>query len=79
MIIQSRVKEDAKDKMNNCFTHIKGMMLSVLENDKTIDSSCFSKSFSKNDFISFVFSNILLTELNAIDEQALIEVIKRII
>ena len=41
--------------------------------------SCFSKSFSKNDFISFVFSNILLTELNAFNEQALIEVVKRII
>ena len=79
MILESKVKDVAKDRMNNCFIHIKAMMLSVLENDKTIDSSCFSKSFSKNDFISFVFSNILLTELNAIDEQALIEVIKRII
>ena len=45
-----RIKDDAKDRMNNCFTHIKGMMLSVLENDKTIDISCFSNSFSKNEF-----------------------------
>lgn len=79
MIIQSRVKEDAKDKMNNCFTHIKGMMLSVLENDKTIDSSCFSNSFSRDEFVSFVFSNILLAELNTFDEQTLIEAVKRII
>lgn len=79
MILESKIKDDAKDRMNNCFTHIKGMMLSVLENDKTIDSSCFSNSFSKNEFVSFVFSNILLTELNAFNEQALIEVVKRII
>lgn len=79
MILESKIKDDAKDRMNNCFTHIKGMMLSVLENDKTIESSCFSNSFSKNEFVSFVFSNILLTELNAFNEQALIEVVKRII
>ena len=79
MILESKIKDDAKDRMNNCFTHIKGMMLSVLENDKTIDSSCFSNSFSKNEFVSFIFSNILLTELNAFNEQALIEVVKRII
>lgn len=79
MILESKVKDDAKDRMNNCFTHIKGMMLSILENDKTIDSSCFSNSFSRDDFISFVFSNILLVELNTFDEQILIEAVKRII
>lgn len=65
--------------MQSCFEHIEKELLEALNGDEEIDKSIFNQNFTEEDFVSFVFSNIVLSLVNNDDHHTLIEVIKRVI
>lgn len=66
--------------MNRYFSYIKNGLLANLDDDVNVNSAVFSSSFTKEDFIDFVFSNLvtlLIKQANSCD--FLLDIIKRII
>ena len=79
MSIATTNRDKAKDKMQSCFNHIKNELLEILNSDESIDKGIFNNEFTQEDFVSFVFSNIILALVNNDDGHTFIEVIKRLI
>lgn len=79
MSIATTNRDKAKDKMQSCFEHIEKELLEALNGDEEIDKSIFNQNFTEEDFVSFVFWNIVLSLVNNDDHHTLIEVIKRVI
>ena len=79
MSIAASNRDKAKSAMQSCFEHIKKELLAVLNIDESIDKGVFNKDFTQEDFVSFVFSNIVLALVNKDDNNTLIEVIKRVL
>lgn len=66
--------------MEKYFTHIKSGLLYVLKQDSNIKHHVFSDTFSENDFIDFVFQNIIqLLSQNQTNCNCLKEIIKRVL
>lgn len=53
-----RIEENC-EKMNEYLKHIHNGMKPILKKDKKIKANVFSETFTEDDFIDFVFSNII--------------------
>ncbi len=70
----------ARIAMNQYMSHIKNAMLNSLGSDMAVKASAFNESFSKNDLVEFVFSNIISTLMKKESScTVLLEVISRVI
>lgn len=73
-------KEKGRESMEKCFLHIKKGLLATLNADSGIKGDAFSPSFTKEDFIDFVFSSLMTLLMKQADScDFLLEVIRRII
>ncbi|MEL7650091.1 MAG: TetR/AcrR family transcriptional regulator [Sedimentibacter sp.] len=73
-------KEKGREAMIRNFGHIKNNLLSSLKNDSNVKLGTFNETFTPENFVDFVFSNVLTLLINK--EQScymLTEVIKRTI
>ena len=57
-------KNKGREVMNRFFEHIEKGLLESLNQDQNIKSGVFNESFSKKDYVKFVFSNILTLIIN---------------
>ena len=51
--------EESREKMSEYLEHIHNGMKLILQKDKKIKANVFSEAFTEDDFIDFVFSNII--------------------
>lgn len=73
-------KGKGKQMMEEYFKHIKLGMLEALQKDKQVKPSVFTEDFTPNNFIDFIFSNIITSLMKQENScTILIEVIKRIL
>ncbi|MGN0485058.1 MAG: TetR/AcrR family transcriptional regulator [Lachnospiraceae bacterium] len=73
-------EKKAQNTMEAYFCHIRSEMLLVLKKDPKVRAEVFSEQFSAEDFIAFVFDNILLLLMRQqTDCNVLLEVIRRTI
>lgn len=80
MSVANLDKNKGRDSMNKYFDHIKMGLLDSLNHDKQVKKDAFSESFTKLDFIDFVFSNIITLLMNEAKScDFLLEVVKRAI
>jgi AcrR family transcriptional regulator len=73
-------KEKGRESMDKYFSHVKKGLLVTINTDSRVKSDAFSPDFTKEDFINFVFSNLitlLVEQANSCD--FLLQVIRRII
>lgn len=80
MNVEAFDKIKGRDSMNKYFSHIKDGLMTILNTDIYVKSDTFSSSFTKEDFIDFVISNLvtlLMKQANSCD--FLLDVIRRII
>lgn len=72
-------KDDkGKETMDRYFSHMKIKLLEILNNDKNIKKDAFNVNFTKEKFIDFVFSNIIIFLMrDKNDCEILIETINR--
>lgn len=80
MNVVSFDKIKGRDSMNKYFSYIKSGLMTTLNTDVNIKRDAFSSSFTKEDFIDFVISNLvtlLMKQANSCD--FLLDVIRRII
>ncbi len=80
MNIEAFDKIKGHDSMNKYFSHMKNNLMTILNTDINVKSDAFSSSFTKEDFIDFVVSNLitlLMKQANSCD--FLLDVIKRLI
>lgn len=59
IMLQTDEKSRAKSMMHIYMNKLKNKMREVLDGDKTIKDSAFTDSFTEDDFISFIMSNIM--------------------
>ena len=59
IMLQTDEKSRAKSMMHIYMNKIKKKMREVLDGDKTVKDSAFTDSFTEDDFISFIMSNIM--------------------
>lgn len=79
-IFLSDDKKHGKEMMDNSLKHIKDSLKFIVLEDKSIDKDIFNESFSIDDYIDFIFTNILFTVVNKNNSiDFLIEIIKRTI
>lgn len=73
-------KEKGRESMERYFSHMKQGLLATLNADSGIKGDVFSQAFKKEDFIDFIFNNLMtLLMKQAISCDFLLEVIRRII
>jgi len=73
-------KETGRQVMNQYFEHIKSGLLLALQKDKKIRTNAFHGEFTQENFVDFVFSNIIsLLMKNEKTCTMLIEVINRLV
>ena len=78
--IASAKRGEAKSAMEHTFAHMKVGMLEALRADQTVRENAFSASFSRDDFINFVFNQMLVLLVQSQPDCAvLLEVICRVI
>lgn len=71
-------KEEARQAMVRCFSHLKEGLLLSLKNDPGLKADAFSDAFKEEELIDFVFSSILLLLIQEkSDCSVLMEVIRR--
>lgn len=73
-------KAKGRGSMDKYFSHMKNGLLATLNADTQVKCDTFSSSFTKEDFIDFVFSNLitlLMKQANSCD--FLLEAIRRIL
>lgn len=59
IMLQTDEKSRAKSMMHIYMNKLKNKMREVLDGDKTVKDSAFTNSFTEDDFISFIMSNIM--------------------
>ena len=59
IMLQTDEKSRAKSMMHIYMNKLKNKMREVLDGDKTVKDSAFTDSFTEDDFISFIMSNIM--------------------
>lgn len=59
IMLQTDEKSRAKSMMHIYMNKLKNKMREVLDGDKTVKDSTFTDSFTEDDFISFIMSNIM--------------------
>lgn len=80
MSFASSAKPEAKATMMRCFSQLKKGLADALDNDKKVKKDAFSKSFTKQDFIDFVFSSFYVSLIQSSDNsRTLSQVIDRCI
>jgi AcrR family transcriptional regulator len=73
-------KQDAKNAMNRCFVQIKGRMAQALAEDRQVKASSFTKEFTKQDLIDFVFSSFFASLMEEKENsRILLQVIRKCI
>lgn len=73
-------QEKGRESMNKYFLHMKKGLLATLNADSRVKDDAFPPTFTKEDFIDFIFSNLLtLLMKQASSCDFLLEVIRRII
>lgn len=73
-------KGKARNTMLQYFAHIKKSLAMSLEHDKDVKAEIFNGNFSQNEFVDFVFANVLNLLMQGEGScLVLIEIIKRII
>ena len=78
--IATSKKGKAKSIMGHYFVHMKEGMEVVLERDPNVRHNCFSETFTRSDFLDFIFDHILLLLVEGkTDCRTLLEIIRRII
>jgi|LAHS01.1.fsa_nt_gb AcrR family transcriptional regulator len=76
----SSAKKEARETMMRCFDQIKNGLSNSLEHDSNVLPSAFSRTFTKNDFIEFVFSSFFVSMIQGKDNcRTVIQVIDRCI
>lgn len=76
----SSAKKEARETMMRCFAQIKEGLATSLDHDSKILSSAFNASFTKDDFIEFVFSSFFVSMIQGKDNcHTLLQVIDRCI
>lgn len=80
MSFAASAKPEAKATMMQCFALIKHDMIQVLERDTAVNARAFTKSFTKTDFIDYIFSSFYVSLLQSNDNSGmLLQVIDRCI
>ena len=80
MSVATLDKEKGRQSMERYFSHMKKGLLATLHADSQVKEDAFCPAFNKEDFIDFVFSNLmtlLMQQANSCD--FLLEAIRRII
>lgn len=78
--VASQHKSKAKGVMQGYLSHIKAGLIAALNADERVKKDAFDNQLSKNEFVGFVFSNILSLLVNGESScKILIEVISRTI
>ena len=78
--IASAKRGEGKSAMEHTFAHMKVGMLEALRADQAVRENAFSASFSRDDFINFVFNQMLVLLVQSQPDCAvLLEVICRVI
>ena len=73
-------KSRGRQLMTEYFQHMKAGLLTALQEDENVKARVFTESFTENDFIDFVFSNLLSLLMQKNTQcTALMEVTKRVI
>lgn len=73
-------KEKGRQSMERYFLHIKKGLLATLNTDSKVNEVAFSAVFQKEDFIEFVFTNLMTLLIQGIEScDFLLEAIRRII
>lgn len=73
-------KEKCRGHMDKYFNHMKKGLLATLNEDQGIREDAFSQTFTKEDFIEFIFSSLIMLLINEADScDFLIEMIRRTI
>lgn len=67
-------KEESKMEMNKIINHIKDSLLRSLENDKAV-KDIFNESFTKIDFVDFIFENMMTLLLQNKEKDYLLKII----
>lgn len=78
--VASLDKEKGRERRERLFAHIKEELLKVLSSDPGVKEDVFSSFFKKEDFIDFVFNNLItlsIEDANSCD--FLLEVIRQIL
>ncbi|MEG2638911.1 MAG: TetR/AcrR family transcriptional regulator [Clostridiales bacterium] len=71
-------KGNAREVMDEYFSHIKGGLLMVLRHDSGVNPQAFNANFTQKDFVDFVFTSLLsLFMKKDSTKDTLIEIIKR--
>lgn len=80
MSVATIYQEKGRESMNKYFLHMKKELLATLNADSRVKDDTFPPTFTKEDFIDFIFSNLLtLLMKQASSCDFLLEVIRRII
>jgi AcrR family transcriptional regulator len=64
MTMMDMDKNKGREVMNRFFENIENRLLESLNQDQSVKSGIFNESFSKQDYVKFVFSNILTLIIN---------------
>lgn len=73
-------KEKGRESMDKYFSHMKKGLLETLNADSGVKGDAFSPDFTKEDFIDFVFTNLMTRLMNQASScDFLLEAIRRII
>jgi AcrR family transcriptional regulator len=73
-------KEKGRQSMERYFSHIKKGLLATLNTDSEVNENTFSPAFHKEDFIEFVFTNLMTLLIQGAEScDFLLEAIRRII
>lgn len=72
-------KGRAKDAMKHCTEEIRGMLLSALRRDNSVDAKAFGGSLTEESFVEFVLDSIILLLIQQKSCDTLIAVIKKVI
>ncbi len=60
VVIAKSKRSEAKYVMDQCFAHIKAVLLEALRADQAVDRAAFSDSLTESAFVDFVTDNLLL-------------------
>ncbi len=73
-------RHKARERMENCFSHMKSGLLAVLQRDPAVDPRAFGEQFTREDFVDFVFSSLLACLAQGKEDcKFLLEVLRRVL
>jgi len=73
-------KGEGRRAMERCLGHIRAVLLRALEEDPSVRAGVFDRSFTREDFVSFVFDNLISLGVRQADScEFLLRLIEKLI